>query len=67
MGDHPWLVAVDDDRGRPLRPAAGGQAAETISGGSAAFVDQSALPLLGYLRHRLGIAGASPSLIRGMD
>lgn len=60
-GEHPWLKARDatekdadeDSHGKALQPAHEGLAAEAINGGAAAITDQSALPLLGYLKHRL--------------
>ncbi len=52
-GEHPWLGVRPDEHGIPLRPAHDGETADAIHGGASAITDQSALPLLSYLRHRL--------------
>ncbi len=52
-GEHPWLKARIDLQGKGLQKAHEGVPAEAISGGAAAISDQSALPLLSYLKHRL--------------
>jgi hypothetical protein len=53
-GEHPWLKAREDHQGRALQSANEEFGAEAISGGASAINDQSALPLLAYLKHRLG-------------
>lgn len=52
-GEHPFLKVRTDQQGKALQAAHEGLPAEAISGGAAAIGDQSALPLLSYLRHRL--------------
>jgi exodeoxyribonuclease-5 len=58
---HPWLIAVADTQGLPLRgaqdlPLQGAQGeslAEGIPGGSGMISDQAACPMMAYFRHRL--------------
>ncbi|MSQ98524.1 MAG: hypothetical protein EXR85_04405 [Xanthomonadales bacterium] len=59
--NHPWLTAVADGQGLPLRGSRGlplweAQAespAENIPGGSGMISDQAACPMMAYFRHRL--------------
>ena len=59
--NHPWLIAVADAQGLPLRgtrvsPLRGRQAespAENIPGGSGMISDQATCPMMAYFRHRL--------------
>lgn len=53
-GEHPWLKSRQDHHGRALQAANAELSAEAISGGASAINDQSALPLLAYLKYRLG-------------
>ncbi len=59
--NHPWLIAVADTQGLPLRGARGSSLpedqaespAEGIPGGSGMISDQAACPMMAYFRHRL--------------
>lgn len=50
---NPWLREVDDGPGLALAAAGDGRAAQPIPGGAGMLGDQSACPLMAYLKHRL--------------
>jgi hypothetical protein len=51
--NHPWLTAVVDVQGLPLRGRQAESPAESIPGGSGMISDQAACPMMAYFRHRL--------------
>lgn len=57
---HPWLVAVDDRTGLPLRGKHDDLPAQAIPGGAGMVRDQSGCPLKAYVQHRLKAEFADP-------